>query len=243
MSTQVLNADTFVAPALTDRGAVRPMTYGGTIVKSLFLLILTVACAFFGWNVVGDTQPQSGMWFFLGYILLLGLTFAAAGNPKIAAPAGVLYALLMGTWMGAISAVYETYYDGIVGAAIGVTLAVFLGVLILYSTRVIRVTKRFTAVMMIALFGILIFYVFALLLSAFGFDLKALSEPTPLGIGIQVAIAVVAALSLSLDFSFIEQGVKTGAPKDYEWYCAFGLQTTLVWLYLEILRLLAILNR
>lgn len=242
MSTQVLNADTFSAPALSARADARTMSYGGVIVKSLFLLTLTVACAVFGWNLAEGEQPQSGLGFFLGYMLLLGLTFAAAGNPRIAAVAGTLYALLMGTWMGAISRLYEDYYEGIVGAAIGVTLTVFLATLLLYATRVIRVTKRFAAVIMIAIFGILLLYVAGWIFSIFGVELNFLYEPTPLGIGIQVLIAIVAALSLTLDFSFIERGITAGAPKDYEWYSAFGLQTTLVWLYLEILRLLALLS-
>jgi uncharacterized YccA/Bax inhibitor family protein len=194
-----------------------------------------------GWNAAEGAQPQSGLWFFLGYMLLLALTFAAAGNPRIAAPAGVLYALLMGTWMGSISRLYEEYYDGIVGAAIGVTLTVFLATLLLYATRVIRVTRRFVVVMSIAIFGILLLYLAGWLFSIFGVDLNFLFSPTPVGIALQIVIAVVAALSLTLDFAVIETGVKQGAPKAYEWYGAFGLQTTLVWLYLEILRLLALL--
>jgi uncharacterized YccA/Bax inhibitor family protein len=237
-----LNADTFAAPGVSARASTREMSYGGVIVKSLFLLTLTVACAVVGWNLAEGAEPQSGLWFFLGYMLLLALTFAAAGNPKLAAPAGVIYALLMGTWMGSISRLYEAYYEGIVGAAIGVTLMVFLATLLLYSTRVIRVTGRFVAVMSIALFGILLLYLGGWIFSLFGVELNFLYEPTPVGIGIQILIAVVAALSLTLDFSFIESGVKEGAPKDFEWYCAFGLQTTLVWLYLEILRLLALLS-
>ncbi|MGH2907047.1 MAG: Bax inhibitor-1/YccA family protein [Solirubrobacterales bacterium] len=240
MSTQILNAETY-SGAEAVRGDAATMSYGGVIAKSLFLLVLTVICAVVGWDLAADAVPQSGMWFFLGYILLIALTFAAAGNPKIALPAGVLYALLMGTWMGAISRVYEDYYEGIVGAAIGVTLMVFLATLLLYATRVIRVTARFAAVMTIALCGILFLYLFGWLLSIFGADLNFLNEPTPTGIAIQIAIAVIAALSLTLDFSFIETGVEQGAPKDYEWYTAFGLQTTLVWLYLEILKLLALL--
>lgn len=241
MSQQVLNAETFAAPAIASSDA-RAMSYGGTIVKSLFLLVLTVGCAIGGWNAAEGAEPQSGLWFFLGYILLLALTFAAAGNPRIAAPAGVLYALLMGTWMGSISRLYEEYYDGIVGAAIGVTLTVFLATLLLYSLRVIRVTGRFVAVMSIAIFGILLLYLAGWIFSIFGVELNFLYSPTPVGIGLQIVIAVVAALSLTLDFAVIETGVKQQAPKEYEWYGAFGLQTTLVWLYLEILRLLALLS-
>lgn len=242
MSTQILNDDTFGLLGVPARASTRQMSYGGVIVKSLFLLVLTVACAIAGWNLSEGAQPSSGMWFFLGYILLIALTFAAAGNPRIAAVAGIVYALLMGTWMGAISHVYEVYYEGIVGAAIGVTLMVFLATLLLYSTRVIRVTGRFVAVMSIALFGILLLYLAGWIFTLFGVDLNFWNEPTAIGIGIQIVIAIVAALSLTLDFAVIEGGVKQGAPKDYEWYSAFGLQTTLVWLYLEILRLLALLS-
>lgn len=241
MSTQVLNDQTFAEVSSGwSKDKTAEMTYGGVIAKSAFLLTLTVACGFLGWNLAADAEPQSGLWFFLGFILLIALTFAAAGNPRIAAPAGIVYALLMGTWMGSVSRLYEDYYDGIVGAAIMATLAVFLGVLLLYSVRAIRVTGRFTAVIMISLVGILLLYLFGFVMELLGVNLNFVNEPTPLGFAIQIFIVIIAALSLSLDFNVIETGVEEGAPKDYEWYAAFGLQTTLVWLYLEVLRLLAL---
>jgi uncharacterized YccA/Bax inhibitor family protein len=125
VSTQVLNDQTFSATRTRELApeAGRPMTYGAVIVRALFLLILTAIAATVGWNVAGDVGPRSGLWFFLGYLLLIALTFAAAANPRLAAVAGIVYALLMGVWMGSISRIYDAYYDGIVLQAILASLA------------------------------------------------------------------------------------------------------------------------
>ncbi len=241
MSRQVLNEQTFAPGSeLTQTaGRERTMTIGGTIAKALLLLIVTVIFAALGWRAAANVLVQSGLWFFLGYLLLIALTFAAAANPRLAAGAGLLYAVLMGTWMGAISRLYEHYYDGVVGQAIFVTLAVFLACLLLYSLRAVRVTGRFVQVVLVATFGVAVVYLFAWIMSLFGVDFRFWSDPgNPWGIVISLAVVIIAALNLLVDFSFIEQGVKAGAPASMEWYAAFGLLTTLVWLYIEVLRLL-----
>ena len=107
MSHQMLNDETFSAPVVGQVDRTGTMTVGGTIVKALFLVILTLGCAVFGWKAAADVLVDSGLWLFLAYLGLLALTIAAVHNPRIAAAAGVLYALLMGTWVGAISRVYE----------------------------------------------------------------------------------------------------------------------------------------
>jgi uncharacterized YccA/Bax inhibitor family protein len=242
LSRQMLNEETFAAPAAA-RPAARgtgAMTIGGTIVKAGFLVLLTLVCAAFGWRMADDVLVQSGLWFFLAYLGLLALTVAAVHNPRIAAAVGILYALLMGTWVGAISRVYDAYYDGIVAQALLATIAVFVGCLILYSLRVVRVTGRFAQVVLGATLGIALLYLLGWFLSIFGVDLLFIEDPgNPTGIAISVVICIVAALNLFIDFDFIERGVKAGAPDSMEWYSAFGLLSTLIWLYVEVLRLLA----
>ena len=243
VSKQVLNEQTFSASntqQLTEgRAVAKTMTYGGTIVRSLFLIIITLGFAAVGWQWAARVATTSGMWFFLGYILLIALTFAAVNNPRIAAVAGIVYAALMGTWMGAISRIYEAYYEGIVGQALLTTVCVFIACLLLYSLRVVRVTGRFVRILMVSIAGIMLLYLFGWFVSIFGVRLNFLYNGSTTGIAISVVICIVAAMSLIADFAVVETGVTSGAPAAFEWYAAFGLQTTLVWLYLEILYLLA----
>ena len=220
------------------------MSYGGVVVKTLLFLVVLVIAASWGWqNADRWFSPTSGLLFFVGYLVLMALTFAAVANPRIAAVAGLFYALLMGAWMGAISSVYESYYEGIVGQAVFTSICVFLACLLLYGFRIVRVTNKFAGMVIGATVGILFLYLFAWVLSIFGAGLALWNSPTPLGIGLSIAIALVAALNLFLDFAVIDRGTEAGAPKAFEWYCAYGVMSTLVWLYVEILRVLALLRR
>jgi uncharacterized YccA/Bax inhibitor family protein len=217
------------------------MTVGGTVAKTLVFLALTLAFASVGWNAAASVLNTSPLLFFGGFILLIALSYAATKNPKLAAVVGVVYAILMGTWMGAISRIYNEVYDGIVLQAVAASLSVFIVCLGLYASRVVKVTARFQAVVITATVGVLVLYLGSFVLSLFGVNF--LNQPgSPLAIGISVVICIIAALNLFLDFKFIEQGATTGAPKAMEWLGAFGLLTTLVWLYLEMLRLLALLQ-
>jgi uncharacterized YccA/Bax inhibitor family protein len=230
------------SPAARRGGAppvVRTMSYGGTIVKSMFLLALTIAFATLGWRWAAKVQVTSGLWFFLGYMLLIALSIAAVGNPRLAMWAGILYAVLMGLWMGSISRIYEAYYEGIVGQAVLASVCVFAACLFLYSVRAIRVTGRFVRFVLIATLAIGFMYLVGWLLSLFGIRLNFLYDGSTVGVGISLFVVLIAAFNLILDFAIIDAGVTHGAPKAFEWYCAFGLLSTLVWLYLEILRLLA----
>ena len=242
MSKQLLNEKTFETPSVTaftqGKPVTRTMTYGGTAARSLFLVAVTVAFAMLGWRSAADVVAASGLWFFLGYLLLIALSLAAAANPRLAPVAGLLYAVLMGLWMGAISRIYETYYDGIVGQALTASVATFIACLLLYMFRVIRVTGRFVRVVIIATFGVAIMYFVGWMFAVFGVDLLFWTRPTTTGIVIGVLVCIVAALNLILDFAVIETGVNAGAPAAMMWFCAFGLLTTLVWLYIEILYLL-----
>jgi uncharacterized YccA/Bax inhibitor family protein len=149
----------------------------------------------------------------------------------------------MGFWMGSISRIYDAYYDGIVLQAIMASLATFLGCLFLYSIRAVRVTGRFVRILVIGIVGVSLLYLAAFFFSIFGIDLYFWTNPTPVGIGVSVLICVLAAMSLIADFAVIEAGVKAQAPGEMQWYLAYGLLSSLVWLYIEILRLLALLRR
>jgi uncharacterized YccA/Bax inhibitor family protein len=247
VANQMLNDRTFsaehVANVTRGRTATATMTYGGVVVRSLALLAVTVVFAALGWKYTADWfSPTSGLLFFVGYIVLVALTLAAAGNPRIAPVAGFVYAVLMGGWVGAISRTYEHFYDGIVGQAVFTSLAVFLACLLLYGLRIVKVTNKFASTVIGALVGLMMLYFFGWIFRLFGIRFAFLSKPTALGIGIAVLIAILAALTLLLDFAAIEGGVKGGAPKAMEWYCAYGLLSTLVWMYLEILRVLVLVR-
>jgi len=242
----MLNETTFApgSPALERESASAPaMTLRGTIVKALLLLLLAFMFGAIGWtNALIWFADASAIWWIVGFVVLTGLSIAAAANPRLALPAGVLYAVLMGLWMGAISRVYEFVYEGIVGQALLASVCAFLACLVLYLSRAIRVTPRFTRAIMIAVGGILLLYLIGWILLLFGVNPRFMTEPTALGILISAAICLVAALSLLQDFAFVEQGIEAGAPAAMEWYAAFGLLATLIWLYAELLRLLALLR-
>jgi uncharacterized YccA/Bax inhibitor family protein len=241
----MLNEQTF-APARTGVGraeaAASTMTLTGTVVRAVALLALAALTGAYGWSVGLDWFSSSGLWWLLGYFLLIGLTIAAASNPDLALPTGLLYAVLMGFWMGAVSRVYEEEYDGIVAQALLASVCAFLACLVLYLVRAVRVTPRLTRAIITATLGICVMYLVGWILSIFGVDLLLISEPNALGIGLSVGICLVAAFNLFLDFAVIEQGIERGAPVTMEWYAAFGLLATLVWLYAELLRLLALLR-
>jgi uncharacterized YccA/Bax inhibitor family protein len=145
-------------------------------------------------------------------------------------------------FLGALSKAFEVRWDGIVFQAVLATVGVFFATLALYVFGVVKVTRKFTMVVMGATFGILLLYLFGWILSIFGVDVVFWNEPTGLGIAVSVAICIVASLNLFLDYEFIRQASINGAPQFMEWYGAFGIMVTLVWLYIEMLRLLALLR-
>jgi len=150
-----------------------------------------------------------------------------------------LYALLEGLALGAISVVFEAQFPGIVFQAVVLTFSVLLAMLLCYRTGLIQPSENLKLALFAAMAGILIFYMFAAVLSVFGARAPLIWDSGPFGILFSLFVVGVAALTLVIDFDFIEQGVAKGAPKYMEWYAAFGLMVTLIWLYLEILRLLA----
>jgi uncharacterized YccA/Bax inhibitor family protein len=220
---------------------VEAMTLKGTIDKSFLLLIVLMLSALWPWSqymASGDAQAVSStmlLGFVGGLILALIISFKAHLAPYLAVP----YAALEGLAVGGLSAVLEQRYPGIAIQAVGLTFGVLAVLLFAYRMRWLRVTAQFRAMVIGATGGIFLLYLATMVLGFFHIAVPVLNAATPLGIGISLVIVGVAALNLVLDFDLIERGVAGGAPKYMEWYSAFGLMVTLVWLYLEILRLLS----
>jgi uncharacterized YccA/Bax inhibitor family protein len=215
------------------------MTVRGVVSRTFALLVLTVVSATFGWQWGQDLGGGILAVLTIGLLGLVVLSFVTVRRPKLAIVLGPLYAVIMGFWAGIISRYYEAEYEGIVLQAVFATLSVFCACLVLYVTRIVKVTDRFRFIVGVATLGILLMYVVALVLGLFGVNLTFIDSPSPLGILLSVAICIVAALNLFVDFRFFEDGAAKQAPLYMAWYSAFGLLATLIWLYLEMLRLLS----
>ena len=215
------------------------MTLRGTAAKSLLLLLLTVFAAGFTWNAVaagnlGIVGPATIVGGIGGFIVALVTVFKPKASPYTAP----LYAVLEGLLLGGVSALYNARFAGLPLQAVTLTFGVFAALLLVYRTGIVRVTQNFRLGVFAATGGIAIMYLLSFVLRLFGVQMAFLHDSSPLSIGISLVVVVVAALNLVLDFDFIERGVERGAPRFMEWYAVFGLLVTLVWLYLEILRLL-----
>ena len=235
-----LNPNTFANLPQVGFGEER-MTVHGTVNKAFLLLVVLMTAALWPWSQytsTGNAQAVSG-WMTIGLIgglvLALIISFKATLAPYLSVP----YAALEGLALGGISAMFEQRYPGIAIEAVGLTVAVLLVMLVAYKTHLIRVTAKFRAIVIGATGGIMLLYLATFILGFFHVSVPVLYSATPLGIGITLVITVVAALNLLLDFDFIERGAAAGAPKYMEWYSGFGLLVTLVWLYIELLQLLA----
>ena len=233
-----LNANTFKSFAHVD--AERTMTIDGTVNRTAFLLLLVVLAASWTWRIsteagIGAVQP----WMMGG--LVGGLIFALVTSFKrewapVTAP---IYAVVKGLFLGGISAIYNAQFQGIVAQAIALTVGTLVCLLIAYKSHLIKVTENFKLGVVAATGGIFLVYVVTLVLGLFGVGVPYIHSNGIMGIGFSLFVVVIAALNLVLDFDFIENGAEYGAPKYMEWYAAFGLLVTLIWLYIEILRLLS----
>jgi len=234
-------------PALRDEifynnqctGTVTPMTIQGTIDKTLILLFLVIAAAAVTWKYFPDSfllmiGAMAG-----GFIIALVTIF----KPEYAPFTSPVYAVLEGIVLGGISVWMNAAYPGIVAQAVALTFGVFFLLLIVFRARLVRVTQTFRLVVIGATGAIALLYLANIVLSLFGMPIGFINEGGWLGIGFSLVVVVVASLNLILDFDYIEKGVENGLPRHYEWYASFALLVTLVWLYLEILRLLAKMRR
>ena len=223
-----------------DAGA---MTLNGTVNKTGFLLLLTVLTAAYAWSQTmtptGEVAPGAGIYLWGGMIgglvLALVTVFKKTWSP-ITAP---LYAIVEGFFLGSISAIYNAQFQGIVMQAVMLTFGIMFALLFAYRSGLIKATENFKLGVVAATGGVALIYLATIGLGFFGIKIPFIHESGLIGIGFSMVVVVIASLNLVLDFDFIEKGVEVGAPKYREWYGAFGLMITLVWLYLELLRLLS----
>jgi uncharacterized YccA/Bax inhibitor family protein len=221
--------------------AANRMSLSGTVNKTGILLICSMATAAWVWHTFMESRDMAdvGPWLMLGafggFVMAMVTVFKKDWAP-VTAP---LYALLEGLVLGGISAVFDFRYPGVAFQAIGLTFGTLFVLLMAYSSGWIKVTDKLRLGIVAATGGIMLFYVAEMILGFFHVQFLAINGAGPLGIIFSLFVCGIAALNLVLDFDFIEQGVAYGAPKYMEWYGAFGIMVTLVWLYLEILRLLS----
>jgi uncharacterized YccA/Bax inhibitor family protein len=228
-------------------GSSEVMTVNGTIGKTALMLLLVIAAAGYTWKKFIDAtavDPSSGAaavapWLIVGVIGGLIATLVTVFRPRSAGISAPIYAVFEGLLLGGLSAIFESMYQGIVMRAVMLTLAVFVAMLFLYRSGIIKVNQKFLMGVFAATAGIGLVYLVSFIAGLFGAPLTFLYGNSNLSIGFSFVVVAVAALNLVLDFSFIERTAETGAPKYMEWYGAFGLMVTLIWLYLEILRLLS----
>ena len=238
-SNPALNPQYFQGGVASQR-----MTLDGTINKTITLLGLVSIAAMLSYSIVSQ-NPGLGFMITIGgaiagTILALAILFIRPNNPQILMS---MYALLEGLFIGGFSYMIENYYlggtEGVVLQALVGTVAVFLTMLAIYKFGIIKPTEKFVLVVSALCGAIMIVYLFNFIMMFFGTGIPFLHSSGPIGIGISVVFITVAALMLIVDFGMIENGVKFGAPKNMEWYGAFGLVLTLVWLYIEMLKLIA----
>jgi uncharacterized YccA/Bax inhibitor family protein len=218
------------------------MTQKGTLNKFFFLSLMVIASASVTWSAYYSGKnvfPWMIGAAIGGLVLALIMAFKREWSPYLA-PA---YGLLEGVFLGGISAVYNFAFQktapGIVMQAVGLTFGVVIAMFFLYRFGIIKATEKFKSVVFMATAGIAVFYLLAMVLRMFSIDIAFIHEGSGIGILFSLVVVAIAALNLILDFDMIEQGSAMGAPKFMEWYSAFGLLVTIVWLYLEILRLLS----
>lgn len=229
------NARQFEGDAMTVRGAMN---------KFGMMMLFLIGAALFTWNLFytqGVEAVKPWMWGSMigGLVLAIIIIFKKTWAPHLA----LGYAICEGLFLGAISAMFNTLfaakYPSIIMHAVLLTMGTAAAMYILYQTGVIRATNTFRKIVIMATMAIAIFYLISMVMNMFGATMPYLHDSSPMGILISLVIVVVAALNLILDFDMIERGAQEGAPKYFEWYSAFGLMVTIVWLYLEILKLLS----
>tara|TARA_B110000263_G_C15244605_1_gene481090 strand:- start:126 stop:866 length:741 start_codon:yes stop_codon:yes gene_type:complete len=230
-----LTSKTFKDFAATSENV---MTLDGTVNKIAISLMILLSCSYYTYSTENVSFIMIGI--FGGLITAIITIFKKHWAPYTVP----LYAGLEGLALGGISTLYEHMYTGIVQQAVFLTMGIFAALLFAYKTRIIQPTENFKLGIFAATAGIGVVYLISFVMSFFGSGLSIMNieNPSLMSIGFSFFVVIIASLNLVLDFDFIEQGAEAGVPKYMEWYGAFGLLVTLIWLYLEILRLLAKLN-
>ncbi len=221
--------------------AAEAMTIQGTVNKAGLLLLCVLITATWIWNLYYRTLNPAAItpWLAGGAIAGLIVGFITIMKNTWAPVTAPIYALLEGLVIGGLSAIFEAQFPGIVIQAVALTFGTCLALLLAYKTRLIRASENFKAGVVAATGGIFLVYLATIILGFFGVQIPLIYQSGPVGIAFSLFVVIIAALNLVLDFDFIEQGAAGGAPRYMEWYAAFGLMVTLIWLYLEIIRLLA----
>ena len=220
------------------------MTIKGTMNKFGFLLLMVIGGAAYTWHLYQDLNH-----IMMGVLMMTGVfggmicAFAMIFKPNWAQYIAPLYGILEGFFLGGISTLmndaFKKTYPGLVMQAVGLTFGVAIAMFLLYNFRIIKVTEKFKSILFTATAGIGIFYMLSMILGMFHVSMPFMYDSSLLGIGISLFVVVIAALNLLMDFDMIERGAEQGAPQYMEWYGAFGLLVTIVWLYIEILKLLS----
>jgi len=215
------------------------MTINGTINKIGLMLLMVIAAGAYTWNMVMADPGRAGTLAMVGVIGGFIMALVTIFRPKSSAITAPIYAILEGLFLGAISAILNARYPGIAFQAVLLTIGTLFTMLFLYRSGRIRATPRFRRGVMMATGAVFFAYMISWIMSLLGMPIGFMHSAGPLGILINLVIIVIAALNLIMDFDFIEKGSQMGAPKYMEWYGAFGLLITLIWLYIEFLRLLS----
>jgi uncharacterized YccA/Bax inhibitor family protein len=221
------------------------MTLEGTANKTLVLLGLLCGAALWTWQLTNGTIGAGAAWAnpmpwaVGGGLAAFAIALVTMFKPTAAPVTAPLYALAKGLFLGWISAVYNAQFGGIVFQAVSLTVLTLVSLLVAYRAGLIRATAKFKLGVFAATGAVALLYLVTFVMHLFGATVPFLHDSSPISIGLSTVIVIIAALNLVLDFDFIEEGVKGGAPRYVEWYAAYGLLITLVWLYIEILRLLA----
>jgi uncharacterized YccA/Bax inhibitor family protein len=218
----------------------KPMSINGTVNKTVLLLLTVMTSAYFSWDFIlnnftfenfkSSILISGGIGLFVGLIIILD-------KPK-AAKLGLLFCALEGFALGALSALTEKMFPGIVIQAISLTFAIFISLLIIYKLKLIKVDKNYQLIIGSLTSGVALYYFASYSFNSFGIILPYIHESSTGGMIFSCIVVLLAALNLVIDFDFVEKGVENGVPKYMEWYCAFGLMVTIIWLYLEVLNLL-----
>lgn len=242
MNQPFLNVDTFKKEGYATT---EPMTLQGVIFKSLTCVLLVVLSAAWTWMKFyqsGGNPAAVQTWMWVGIIGGLIVAMATIFKPTWSPITAPLYAVLEGLFIGGISSILQAAYPGIVSMAVCGTFGTFFMMLFLYQSGIIRATERFKMGVVAATGGIAVVYLVSIVLGFFGVQVPMIYGSSWVGIGFSLVVVCVAALNFILDFDIIEQGVTLKAPKYMEWYASFALMVTMIWLYIEMLRLLSKIN-
>ena len=214
-------------------------TIPGTISKTFILMLLLVLSGSFSWGLVSSGSSILPLLVGVSFFAVFVFGLLASFLPKTASITAPLYAIAEGVLLGAVSKLENAVYSGIVVQAIALTGVIFFSALFMYSAGLVKVTQKFQSIVLIATGGIFLYYLLSIILGLFHVQMPLIYNTGPAGIIFSLVVVFIAALNLFLDFNLVETAVRNKAPKIFEWYGAFALIVTIIWLYIEIIRLLS----